>query len=197
MHRKEFRILEQNLAYQGFFKLTRYQLQYRLFAGGWSQPVHREVLTRGHIVGVLPYDPKQDEILLIEQFRPGAIDANEGAWLTEIIAGFIDDSEMPEQAAKREAKEEAGLELSRLEHMHKYWVSPGGSSETVDLYLGVTNLPKQGGVFGLDCEGEDIRTQVIPAALAIEWLHDGSIRNAMSIIALQWFERWHRTRAVG
>ncbi|MGB5398080.1 MAG: ADP-ribose diphosphatase, partial [Gammaproteobacteria bacterium] len=58
-------ILKQRSLYQGFFKLTEYELQHELFAGGDSPVLRRELLDRHHAAGILPYDPVRDEVVLV------------------------------------------------------------------------------------------------------------------------------------
>ncbi|MCW5618089.1 MAG: NUDIX domain-containing protein, partial [Nitrosomonas sp.] len=102
---KTIDILDKKTCYQGFFRLDRYRLRHRLFNGEWSQPITRELFERGHAAAVLPYDPIRDEVILIEQFRIGALEAPGGPWLTEIIAGIIEAGETPEDVIKRESME--------------------------------------------------------------------------------------------
>jgi 8-oxo-dGTP pyrophosphatase MutT (NUDIX family) len=85
---------------------------------------------------MLPYDPQRDEVVLIEQFRVGALGKTDNPWLIELVAGLIDKEEQPEEVAHREAQEEAGLVIGALWPMTKYFPSPGGSNEFVHLYLG-------------------------------------------------------------
>src|SRR6516164_3959095 len=126
---QDIELLEKTEAYKGYFRIVRYRLRHRLFAGGWSGEVRREVFERGHAVGVLPYDPAADAVVLIEQFRIGAFVAHMDPWLTEVVAGIIEEGESPEAVARRETREEAGIEIQGLLPMCRYIVSPGGSSE--------------------------------------------------------------------
>ena len=99
--------------------------------------------------------------------------------------------------ARREAVEEAGLELGELWPLTQYYPSPGGSDERVHLFVGRCNSQGAGGVHGLEEEGEDIRVLVWSLDEALAALEDGRIDNAASIIALQWLalnrERVRRT----
>ena len=144
--------------YDGFFKINTYRFHHALFAGGKSVEVKREILERGHAVAVLPYDPATDQVLLIEQIRIGALASKQSPWLLECIAGMADGSTDYEDVAKREAFEEAGIELNELEFMMSYLSSPGGTTERLYLYLAPTDLAGyHGGIFGLDNEDEDIK----------------------------------------
>ena len=179
-------ILDKSTVFQGFFRLDRYTLRHRLFNGGWSEPMQRELFERGHAVVVLPYNAKTDELVLIEQFRCGAMQNGDSPWLLEAIAGMIDVGETPEQVARREADEEAGLTITELWPMLSYLSSPGGTTERIQLYLGRLTEPVQAGVFGLAHEHEDIKVHVLPRETAMQLLAEQKIDNAASVIALQW-----------
>jgi ADP-ribose pyrophosphatase len=137
-------------------------------------------------VCVLPYDPQRDCVVLIEQFRVGALDKSANPWLLELVAGLIDKDEVPEEVARREALEEANLPLTSLWPITQYYPSPGGSDERVHLFIGRCDSAGAGGVYGLAEEGEDIRVHVWPLEDALAALKEGRIDNAASIIALQW-----------
>ncbi|MEH6394074.1 NUDIX domain-containing protein [Pseudoalteromonas sp.] len=173
--------------YDGFFKINLYQFEHALFAGGESQLISREILERGDAIAVLPYDPVTDTVLLIEQIRIGAIKSKHSPWLLECIAGMTDGCTDYEAVVKREALEEAGLELQELEFMLSYLSSPGGTTERLHLYLAVTDLSQlQSGVYGLETEGEDIKTHIISFNEAMARLASGEIDNAATVISLQW-----------
>ena len=173
-------------AYRGYFQIDRYRLRHRLFAGGWSETVTREVFERGHAAAVLPYDPVREEVVLIEQFRPGALAAGETPWLIEIVAGIIETGEGPEEVARREAQEEAGLRIDRLAPIAHCFLTPGGSSETCRIYCGECSTADVGGIHGVDGEHEDIRTIVVGIDAVRDLIADGRVRNAIALIALQW-----------
>ena len=179
-------LLDKSERYSGFFRINGYRLRHRLFAGGWSGVIEREVFERGHAVGVLPYDPVADSVVLIEQFRIGALVAGMSPWLIEVVAGIIEEGEVPEEVARRETQEEAGLEIQALMPMCRYLVSPGGSSESVRLYCGRVDSRGAGGIHGLAEEHEDIRVDRLPYGDAMRLLEEGRVTNSVSLIALQW-----------
>lgn len=187
----KYEIIGKSVLHRGFFRLDEYRLRHELFAGGWSTEIRRECLERGRAVGVLPYDPGRDEVILIEQFRIGALQAPGGPWLLEIVAGIIDPGESEPNVARREAMEEAGCELLELVPICEYFPSAGGSSETLTLYCGLVDASGAGGIFGLPEEHEDIRVHVLPRAEALAVLRRGGIVSAAPIIALQWLALNH------
>jgi ADP-ribose pyrophosphatase len=179
-------IIRRDNCFQGFYRLDRLQLRHELFAGGMGREISREVFVRHDAVCVLPYDPLRDEVVLIEQFRVGAMGKAATPWLVELVAGLIDKDEQPEEVAHREAQEEAGLTFSALWPMLQYFPSPGGSTEFVHLFLGRCDSRGAGGLHGLVEEAEDIRVSVWALEDALQAVRDGRIANAASIIALQW-----------
>jgi len=181
-----YELIARDVLYQGFFSLERLRLRFQRFDGGWSPELDREMFERGHAVAVLPYDPQRDEVVLIEQFRPGALEAPGGPWMTEIVAGMIEQGEAPDEVAHREADEESGLVLDRIIPITRYWVSPGGTTESIHLYLGVVDASEAGGHHGLEHEHEDIRVHVVSLDEAMARVEQGLICSAAPIIALQW-----------
>lgn len=179
-------VVEREECFRGFYKLDRLHLRHRLFAGGMGKLINRELFVRHDAVCVLPYDPQRDEVVLIEQFRVGAFDKSANPWLLELVAGLIDKDEQPEEVARREAVEEAGLTLGALWPVSVYYPSPGGSDERVHLFVGRCDSVGAGGIHGLEEEGEDIRVHVLPFEDALARVRDGRIDNAASIMALQW-----------
>lgn len=182
-------LIERELLYQGFFRLERLTLRHRLFAGGWSEPVRRELLVRRPAVALLPYDPQRDEVVLIEEFRVGALERGQPSpWLIELVAGITEEGEEIELTARREAREEAGLELLDLLPIADYLSSAGGSDERLHLFCGRVDSSKAGGIHGVDHESEDILVRAVPRATAYEWVEQGLIRNAATLVALQWLQ---------
>ncbi|APZ43079.1 NUDIX domain-containing protein [Acidihalobacter ferrooxydans] len=192
----KWEVMQEELCFQGFYRLKRYQVRHALFEGGMGAPIRRELLLRGNAAGVLPYDPVRDAVVLVEQFRIGAMNSPHGPWLTEIVAGLMEPGEQPEDVVRREAVEEAGCQLRELEHISTYYSSPGGSDERVSLFVGCVDSEGMGGIHGLAEEGENIRVSVRAAEEAFAQMAGGLIDNAMTIIALQWLQL-HRERLRG
>lgn len=185
---RDVEVLTEEAVHDGFFPVRRLRLRHRLFAGGWSRPLQRELILRRDAVGLLPYDPVRDCVVLVEQFRVGALRDPESPWLLELVAGLVEPNETLEAVALREAQEEAGLQVMALERIAAYYSSPGGSSERFTAFCGRVDAG-QGGLFGLAEEGEDIRSQVIPVAELDAWLDQGRIRNVHTFAAVQWLLR--------
>lgn len=183
-------VLDRQSCYQGFLRIDRLTLKHRRYGGGWSREFHRELLLRLPGVGVLLYDPVQDCVLLVEQFRTGCLDdENNGPWALELVAGILDTDESPAEVAVREAHEEAGIDIvGKLIPICRYYNSPGGSNERLSIYCARFDATQPTGVFGLAEENEDIRTVKMSRTAALAAIEGGRINNAMSIIALQWLQ---------
>lgn len=193
-HHEDLEIVERKRVFQGFFALDKLHLRHRLYAGGWSATFTRELFVRGQAAGVLLYDPTRDQVVLVEQFRVGMIDAmrpdgsRQSPWALELVAGMVDTGESAAQMAVREVTEETGLQIAHTEFICQYFNSPGGSDESISLYYAEVDASLASGVHGLPEENEDIRVVVLTRQQAMAALHAGQINNAMAIIALQWLQ---------
>ncbi|WP_416885855.1 NUDIX domain-containing protein [Marinospirillum sp.] len=183
---QDVRYIEDQVLYQGFTQLAAVQLQHRRFAGGWTPTLRREVLLRQPAVGVLAYDPWQDQVVLVEQLRIGAREDHHSPWLLELIAGLVEPGEEAEAVAHREAWEEAQLTLLSLEKITRYYSSPGASNEQVDLFCALVDASQAASLAGLADEQEDIRVVCLPRDQALAQALTGRANNAMSLIAFHW-----------
>lgn len=177
--------------YAHFFAVEEYDLAFRQFDGGLSETVTRAVFLSGDAVTVLPYDPARDRVLLVEQFRPGPFARGDRQpWLLEAIAGRIDPGETPEQAARREAVEEAGVALGALLPVGNYYPSPGAKAEYLYSFVALCDLPDDAaGVFGVEGEAEDIRGHLLPFERLRALMDSGEICNAPLMLSVLWLER--------
>ncbi len=183
----DYEIMQREVLYQGIFRMARYHLRFRLFNGGWSEIISREVMERKSAVGVLPYDPHLDRVVLIEQFRPGALANPQSPWLIEVVAGVYTD-EKPDRVAVREAKEEANCDILALHPICEFFVSPGGSNEYLHLFCGQIDASHSDGIYGLEDEHEDIRAFSLSSDEAFTMLQAGKIKTTPAIISLQWLQ---------
>jgi ADP-ribose pyrophosphatase len=186
--KNDVEIIARETLYTGFFSLVRYRFRHRLFNGGMSGEVQREIFERGHAAVLLPYDPVRDEVVLIEQIRIAAFDTSDTPWLLEMVAGMIEVGESDDEVARREADEEAGLAVGRVKRMLSYLASPGGTSERTAVLVGEVDATQASGIHGLVDENEDIRVHVVSREQAYQWVEEGTIDNAASVIALQWLQ---------
>ena len=191
MSSKHHEILRRETLFQGYFRVDRYLVRHERHDGGLSEPFTREIFERGRAAAVLPFDPLQDKVVLIEQFRPGPMARGDDPWLFELVAGIIEAGETTESTARREAEEEAGCVITELQPIASYYPSPGCMSEFASLFVGRITAPPDGQIFGVDSEHEDIKVHVLDAHQAISMLMAGKFRDSATIIAMQWFAMHH------
>ena len=187
---EEVQTLGVSRPWTGYFAIEEHRLRHRLFGGGWSQPISRTVMAVGDAVTVLPYDPARDLVLLIEQFRAPLLSRGDPCpWSIEAVAGRLDADTDAESCARREAREEAGLELGRIEQVAAYYTTPGFAAEQVTSFVGEADLGEAGGLHGIEGEHEDIRAFTATLDQALEGVETGEIGNAPAILSLLWLAR--------
>jgi ADP-ribose pyrophosphatase len=183
----DVRILNDERVFDGYFGVQKLTLQHRCFSGNWSAPITREVFERGDAVGVLPYEPETDSLILIEQFRAGSLRDEQSPWMLELIAGIVEPGESDESVVRRESREEAGCELDELVPIATYYPSAGACTEHVRLFCGRVLSAAVGEVLGLAEEGEDILVHRISRSGVLDLLQRNQINNGHTLVALQWF----------
>jgi len=185
---EDVEIVERREPYANFFAVEDYVVRYRQFDGSMGPEIHRSAFVSCDAATALPYDRARDRLMLIEQFRAGPFARGDAqCWSLEAIAGRIDPGETPEETLRREAVEEAGLDLGELLYCHGYYPSPGAKTEFVYSYVALTDLPDSAsGLGGLMHEGEDIRVHLVSFDRAQALVDSGEIGNAPLILSLQW-----------
>ncbi|MCL6719321.1 ADP-ribose diphosphatase [Klebsiella sp. T2.Ur] len=191
--KNDVEIIARETLYSGFFSMELYRFRHRLFNGEMSGEIRREIFERGHAAVLLPFDPVRDEVVLVEQIRIAAYDVSASPWLLEMVAGMIEEGESVEDVARREALEEAGLVVGRTKPVLSYLASPGGTSERLSIMVGEVDATTAEGIHGLADENEDIRVHVVSREHAYQWVEEGKIDNAASVIALQWLQLHYQT----
>ena len=191
--KNDVEIIARETLYSGFFSMELYRFRHRLFNGEMSGEIKREIFERGHAAVLLPFDPVRDEVVLVEQVRIAAYDTSETPWLLEMVAGMIEEGESVEDVARREALEEAGLVVGRTKPVLSYLASPGGTTERSSIMVGEVDATTAEGIHGLADENEDIRVHVVSREQAYQWVEEGKIDNAASVIALQWLQLHYQT----
>jgi ADP-ribose pyrophosphatase len=187
-------VVEDQISFKGFYQLNTVALRHKLFLGGWSKTVSRELFKRHDAVGVLLYDPLLDAVALVEQFRIGVFGSDvarknhQSPWILELVAGLIDKEEVPVKVARRESFEESGIIVEDIEPVGEYYSSPGGSNEYFYSFIGRADLTHAGGIHGLENEGEDIKVHLIQLDELWSKLDQGLLINAHTLIAVQWLK---------
>ncbi len=190
MGRDTVEVLGHRQPYCHYFAVGETRLRHPLFGGGHSDIVERAGLQMTDAVTVLPYDPVRDRVLMVEQFRYGPwLRGDPRPWVLEPIAGRIDPGEAAEATARREALEEAQVEIGTLHRIGSYYPSPGGVSEYIESFVGIADLPDRAeGLGGLASENEDIRAHVVPFDRARDLLASGEVDTAPLLLSILWLE---------
>lgn len=179
-------ILNKVTAYDGFFKIIKLEIQYELFSGAMSKSIVRELFERGHSVAILLHDVALKRIILVKQFRVGAVN-DENPWLVELPAGMIEANEAPEDVATRESQEETGLLPTKLHQICEYYNSAGGSSEKTTIYYVQVDSSNVAEFAGLATENEDIKVLAVPEQEFIASVKGGEYKTSSLLIAGHWF----------
>jgi ADP-ribose pyrophosphatase len=177
--------------HEGFLRLYRYEIDVENHGGG-TRKTAWEMMERGNAVAVLGHDPDRDEVVLANEFRPGALVAGDYPFRDNLVAGGIENDETALQAAVREMQEEAGLVLKNPMFIHAgAFVSSGGSSEKIAIVYGTVDASQAGGVHGNEAENEDILAVVLPAGVFIDRVRRGEISDLKTLVAGYWFAERH------
>lgn len=191
---RDVAVLDHAFAYLNFYGIEEADLRFRRHDGTMSPVLNRSALMVGEAAVVLPYDPLRDCVLLVEQFRaPVYLSGDRAPWVWEPVAGLIDPGESPETTARREAMEEAGIELRRLEKVSEAYSSTGSSGEYIHLYVGIADLTGTTENGGLDSEGEDIRSEIVGFDALMEGIDSHRYRDLPLVSTALWLAR-HRDR---
>ncbi len=184
----QVKVEERHREYDGFFKLDTVALRFERFDGNMSERVSRTVFERGDSVAVLLYDPQRNTVVLVEQFRyPAYVREGGDGRLLEVVAGTVERDRSPEAVARVELLDEAGYAVDELEYLSTFYPSPGACTERIFLYLGyVSAAGRAGPGGGTPGSDEDIRVHEISLDKALQLVEEGSIRDAKTIIALQY-----------
>ncbi|OED47864.1 tellurium resistance protein [Rhodobacteraceae bacterium (ex Bugula neritina AB1)] len=191
---KDVIVHSHNRAHLNFFAMEEMDLQFRRFDGSMSPVMNRSAAMAGHASVVLPYDSVRDQVLLVEQFRaPPFIMGDAHPWMWEPVAGVIDPGETAEETARREAVEEAGVTIQRLETVARGYPSSGALAEYIHIFIGITDLSDVGIGGGVAGEGEDIRSCILSYDELMAGIDAQTYQDMPLVTAALWLSR-HRER---
>jgi nudix-type nucleoside diphosphatase (YffH/AdpP family) len=173
-------ILSTRIAYDGWLKVQVVE-----FETASGEIARREIVERGDAVAVLPYDAGRRTAILIRQPRAPVLQATGQGHLLEVIAGVIEE-EPPEDTARREALEEAGVRLDALEYIAMPFSSPGFTTERIGLYLApYTASDRVGAGGGLAEEHEEIEVLELPLTEVAALADSGEVRDIKTLAMIQ------------
>jgi ADP-ribose pyrophosphatase len=189
-------IIASQTGFARHLRVETVRFRHRRFGGEWSPELAFDVVRRGAACAILLYDPERDNVVMIEQFRLGALLAGTSPWQLEPVGGMLDRDETPSESARREIGEESGLALiGELEPICRYLPSPSASDEYLHLFCGRVDsrAVTASGVHGIADEQEHIRVVVKPIAEIEALVDSGGVESCHSLVSLQWLLR-HKDR---
>lgn len=148
----------------------------------------RDILRCGKVVGILAVDPDRDELVLTRQFRLGAYLAKCEEETIEIPAGRVDDGETIDHAARRECREEIGLDPLRLVPVLALSPAPAWSDEIMTLFLARVDARQAPLRAGFAHEHEEISVVRYKIDDGIGLVALAAVHSAPTVIALQWLK---------
>ena len=185
--RLQTRIRDRTALHEGFLKVYRYEFEVERYSGETAR-ITWELMERGHSVAVLGHDPQRDEVVLVNEFRPGLLVCGEYPYTDNLVAGAIEPGESAIDAAVREMQEEAGLALLDPVLIHAgAYVSSGGTSEKISLVYGRVDTIAAGGIHGAPTQREQTLAVVLPGEVFIERVRSGAINDFKTLLAGYWF----------
>ena len=165
-------------------KLQRHEFELKLRTGAWENQI-RETYDRGDGAGILLCDLAEKRVVLIRQFRYPAFYRGEPPFLIEVCAGKLDHDDA-ETCARKEALEETGYQVGRIEKAYDCFMSPGSVTERLSLFVGIIEGAPVAKGGGLSDEGEDIEVLRLPLADALGMVDSGEIADAKTVMLLQY-----------
>ena len=183
----QVKIKDEKILSDDHFVLKRLEFEIQKKDGQWETQ-KREVYDHGNAVTVLLYNKEARTVVLTKQFRIATfVNGNSSGMLLETAAGLLEEGESPEDAMLREIKEETGYEISGVQKVYEAYSSAGSLSELIYFYV-APYTPQQkveeGG--GLAEEGEEVKIIEMPFDKAIQMIENGEIRDAKTIMLLQY-----------
>jgi nudix-type nucleoside diphosphatase (YffH/AdpP family) len=169
-----------------WYTLNKVVFDYKMPNGEWIEQA-REAYDRGNGAAVLLYNKEKQTVILISQFRmPTYLNGNESGIMIEACAGLLDGDD-PETCVIKEAEEESGFRVAKVEKVLEAYMSPGAVTEILHLYIAEyqeSDRVNSGG--GLADEQEDITVLEVDFNKAISMISSGEIKDAKTIMLLQY-----------
>ncbi|WP_298153669.1 GDP-mannose pyrophosphatase NudK [Flavobacterium sp.] len=186
MTNPKINILNSELLSDNWYILKKFEYEYTK-NDGTVEIQKREVYDRGNGATILLYDKKEQNVILIRQFRmPTYLNGNESGMVVEACAGLLEE-ENAEECIRRESEEETGYKVNDVRKIFEAYMSPGSVTEIIHFFVAEYSKDmkvNEGG--GLASEHENIEVLEIPFIKALQMIRDGEIKDAKTIMLLQY-----------
>ncbi len=169
-----------------WYQLDKVTFDYLRNDGVWQTQI-RESYNRGNGATVFMYNKETKNIILIRQFRlPSYLNGNKTGLLIETCAGLLD-ADDPKTCIKKEIFEETGYKIETVTKIFETFMSPGAVTEQIHYFIAeYTNSMKSNEGGGLYSDQEDIEVLELPFSQAVVLLNEGKIKDAKTILLLQY-----------
>ncbi|WP_145482385.1 GDP-mannose pyrophosphatase NudK [Yersinia aldovae] len=176
--------VKEELLSENWFKLRKYTYDLKTESGTAVQQI-REVYDRGNGATILLYNRQKGTVVLIDQFRmPTYVNGNPTGMLLEACAGLLD-NDSPEECIRREAMEETGYQIDKVQKLFEAYMSPGGVTEII-YFLAAEYHSDQKVTDNVGVEDEVINVVELLFSEAIAMMADGRIKDGKTIMLLQY-----------
>ncbi|WAC11148.1 GDP-mannose pyrophosphatase NudK [Dyadobacter pollutisoli] len=179
-------IINEEVLSDNWYTLRKYTFDFQRHDGNWERQ-SREAYDRGNGATILLYNTDKQTVILTRQFRlPTYTNGNQTGMLIEACAGLLD-RDNAEDCIKREAEEETGYKLRSVRKIFEAYMSPGSVTEILYFFVAeyADNMKVSDGG-GCETEQENIEVMEIPFANAIQMVASGEIRDAKTIMLIQY-----------
>lgn len=185
---KDIQIVQSDILSDNWYTLKKIRYQY-LEDDGTQHTQTREVYDRGNGATILLYNKEQKTVILTRQFRlPAFVNGNKEGMLIEACAGLLD-KDNPEDCIRRETEEETGYQVTDVRKIFEAYMSPGSVTEILYFFIAeYTAAMKVNEGGGIAAEQENIEVLEIPVQQAVEMISSGEIRDAKTIMLLQYVQ---------
>lgn len=182
------KVISEEILSNNWYTLKKFTFDY-LKSDGSAERQSREAYDRGNGAVILLYNPEKRTVILTRQFRlPTYINGNESGMMIEACAGLLD-KDNPEDCIRRETEEETGYRIGEITKIFEAYMSPGSVTEILYFFVApYTDDMRIGDGGGCADEHENIEVMEIPFADAIKMIASGEIKDAKTIMLIQYLQ---------
>ena len=180
------RNMQRELLSDNWYTLEKITFEYLRDDGVWEKQI-REAYDRGNGAAMLLYNVEKGKVVLTKQFRmPTYLNGNQDGMMIEACAGLLEKGNA-EETIKMEVEEETGYKIDKVKKVFEAYMSPGSVTEILYFFIGQYEdamKVSEGG--GAEDETENIEVLEIDFAKAIAMMESGEIKDAKTIMLLQY-----------
>ncbi|MEX0290599.1 MAG: GDP-mannose pyrophosphatase NudK [Flavobacteriaceae bacterium] len=186
MKNGSIRNIKKEVLSDNWYILNKYTYDYQKEDGSWEEH-QREAYDRGNGAAILLYNSKKKTVILTRQFRmPTYVNGNDSGMMIEVCAGLLD-GDHPEECIRKEVEEETGYAVQNVRKVFECYMSPGSVTEILYFFIGeYEEKMRVGEGGGAQDETENIEVLEYPFSTAVDMIAKGEIKDAKTIMLLQY-----------